>query len=448
MASADQRAPFCVGAWHVNADSGEIRNATVHTRLEPKVMELLLLLAEYPAQLVTRETIAARLWPKTIVGDDTIARTVSKLRKTLGDDSKTQDYIETLPKRGYRLLAPVTSSELILAETEGKLLSTSRPESLSESLPDASSPLNDTLPVGVNFSLRPVALKIGLMLIAVALSLALYLGWGQHQHATDNRDIVQTADRANDYYFQYSRTGNESAIALFEQLLVRKPDYAPAYAGLANALVQKVIRWQSMPAQSNPDFIHLGDAIRSGQTRTPVARALLMRAQQLAEQSVQLAGNNAESFKALGFVYSAQEKYQQALVAYQQSVALDKNAWGALINIGDVLEISGRESEALPYLEAAHAAMTRVYAEQAVRILPWYAALGVGIGDRYLAQGDKSKAVQWYRQVLESAPFDRAATEHLANTLWQSGELDRAQNLCRELQQHIGDQSVCTLPKN
>src|SRR5438270_13793337 len=51
----------------------------------------------------------AALWPGVIVGEDSLARTVSKLRQALGDDAKAPRYIETIAKRGYRLLVEVES---------------------------------------------------------------------------------------------------------------------------------------------------------------------------------------------------------------------------------------------------------------------------------------------------------------------------------------------------
>ncbi|MEG3193701.1 winged helix-turn-helix domain-containing protein, partial [Lysobacter sp. D1-1-M9] len=73
-------------------------------------MDLLLLLAAHPGQVLGRERITAVLWPEVLVGDDSLARTVSKLRQALGDDAKSPRYIETLSKRGYRLLAPVSEA--------------------------------------------------------------------------------------------------------------------------------------------------------------------------------------------------------------------------------------------------------------------------------------------------------------------------------------------------
>src|SRR3990167_10875077 len=94
-----------IGPWSVDPASGELRKGTVSRRLEPKSLDLLLLLAREPGRVFTREEIFAAVWPGVTVADDTLARAVSKLRKALDDDPKAPRFIETLPKRGYRLIA-------------------------------------------------------------------------------------------------------------------------------------------------------------------------------------------------------------------------------------------------------------------------------------------------------------------------------------------------------
>src|SRR5690242_16155029 len=66
--------------------------------LTPKEFDTLLVLVESSGQLVGKETIFSRVWPDTFVGDSSLTRNISVLRKTLGED-----VIETLPKFGYRL---------------------------------------------------------------------------------------------------------------------------------------------------------------------------------------------------------------------------------------------------------------------------------------------------------------------------------------------------------
>lgn len=71
-------------------------------------MALLVHLADHAGHTVSREALFRALWPGVIVGDDTLTQVVIKLRKALGDSARNPSYIQTVPKRGYRLLAPVT----------------------------------------------------------------------------------------------------------------------------------------------------------------------------------------------------------------------------------------------------------------------------------------------------------------------------------------------------
>lgn len=96
-----------VGDWSVDADLNELSRADEVVRLEPKVMEVLAFLAAHPGEVVSREALLAAVWPGVIVGDDALTQSVIKLRKALGDEPRHPTYIQTIPKRGYRLLAAV-----------------------------------------------------------------------------------------------------------------------------------------------------------------------------------------------------------------------------------------------------------------------------------------------------------------------------------------------------
>ena len=58
--------------------------------------------------MVSREALLAEVWPGVVVGDDALTQVVIKLRKALGDAPESPAYIQTIPKRGYRLVAPVS----------------------------------------------------------------------------------------------------------------------------------------------------------------------------------------------------------------------------------------------------------------------------------------------------------------------------------------------------
>lgn len=76
--------------------------------VEPRVMDLLVLLAESPGRVFSRDEILERVWPQTSVQDDALRRVVTLLRRALDDDPKEPRYIETITRRGYRLVAPVS----------------------------------------------------------------------------------------------------------------------------------------------------------------------------------------------------------------------------------------------------------------------------------------------------------------------------------------------------
>jgi TolB-like protein/DNA-binding winged helix-turn-helix (wHTH) protein len=100
-----------IGDWSVEPTLDALQRGAETVRLEPKAMELLLVLASRPAQVVSREELLATVWPGVVVGDEALSQVVTKLRKALGDDARVPTYIETISKRGYRLIAPVEPLE-------------------------------------------------------------------------------------------------------------------------------------------------------------------------------------------------------------------------------------------------------------------------------------------------------------------------------------------------
>ena len=77
-------------------------------RLEPKVMQVLVCLAEHAQSGRPQGTPDARVWPDTFVSDDVLTRAISELRRVFGDDVRNPRFIQTIPKSGYRLIAPVS----------------------------------------------------------------------------------------------------------------------------------------------------------------------------------------------------------------------------------------------------------------------------------------------------------------------------------------------------
>lgn len=107
----DRNTPFYVGEWLVEPASGRISREDRVVKLEPRVMDLLICLASRPGEVMSREELESIVWAGMIVGYDSLASAVIKLRKAFEDDSRNPKVIETVSKRGYRLiekLAPAT----------------------------------------------------------------------------------------------------------------------------------------------------------------------------------------------------------------------------------------------------------------------------------------------------------------------------------------------------
>lgn len=100
-----------VGDWFVEPMRNRVRRDDEEVQLEPKVMEVLLCLAQRPGKTVTKDRFMEQVWRETIVTDDVLSRCISQLRKVFDDDPKDPAYIETIRKTGYRLVASVEEAD-------------------------------------------------------------------------------------------------------------------------------------------------------------------------------------------------------------------------------------------------------------------------------------------------------------------------------------------------
>ena len=95
------------GAYRLDAQSRMLFKEGDHVALPPKVAELLVALVQAAGRALTREQLLRRLWPDTVVEEGSLTSHISMLRKALGEGPQGQDFIETLPKHGYRFVPSV-----------------------------------------------------------------------------------------------------------------------------------------------------------------------------------------------------------------------------------------------------------------------------------------------------------------------------------------------------
>src|SRR5580698_8145309 len=125
------------GVFEVDLRAGELRKKGIKIRLQGQPYLLLVTLLKQPGEIVTREELRSTLWSQdTFVDfDHGLGTAVNKLREVLGDSAANPRFVETVPKRGYRFIAPVT----IVSENEDT------PAAVSEPAPANEDPPNDQI---------------------------------------------------------------------------------------------------------------------------------------------------------------------------------------------------------------------------------------------------------------------------------------------------------------
>ncbi len=96
-----------IGDWVLDADLNQLSGPESIVRLEPRAVAVLGELAEHAGQVRTRDELLDAVWGDAFVGEAALTHCIWELRKAFGDDAKNPSFIQTVPRRGYRLVAPV-----------------------------------------------------------------------------------------------------------------------------------------------------------------------------------------------------------------------------------------------------------------------------------------------------------------------------------------------------
>src|SRR5918993_5539511 len=119
-------ASYKFGPFLVDGGAYRLLRGGVNIPLSPKIIDLLLFLAARPSVLVTKDELFRALWPDVAVTDNALTQAVSELRQALGDDPSNPKYVQTVARRGYRFIAPVTTVTPKAAQTAVEATVTSR----------------------------------------------------------------------------------------------------------------------------------------------------------------------------------------------------------------------------------------------------------------------------------------------------------------------------------
>jgi DNA-binding winged helix-turn-helix (wHTH) protein/TolB-like protein/Tfp pilus assembly protein PilF len=142
--------------------------------LTPKVFDILVTLVEHGGQVVAKDDLMRKVWPNTFVEEGNLTQNISLLRKALGETPGGVQFIETVPRRGYRFVAETT-------ETWGDEADPARTENGQSALPrvEAAPPVADRIPTSNGHSRRTPLFALTGVVVMALIGLVYFTGWGK-----------------------------------------------------------------------------------------------------------------------------------------------------------------------------------------------------------------------------------------------------------------------------
>jgi protein kinase/serine/threonine-protein kinase len=199
------------------------------------------------------------------------------------------------------------------------------------------------------------------------------------KRATTNIEAYAYYVRGREYYYHYTREDNERAVELFRKALALDPNYALAYAGLADAFVRRRIHNEAAGVKLA--------AAGAGQAGDPLDLAL-----EYGRRAIDLDPGSAEAHKALGFAQEEKGLAAESMNSYLKAVELNPNYAPAINNIGAAKMSAGQFDEALIWLR------------KAVRLQPGSARTCALPALQYYNLGFDGLAEAWFRKTLDFQP--------------------------------------------
>ena len=395
------------GIYEMSLQSGELRKGGVRIRVQQQPLKLLEVLLERPGQVVTREELRNRLWPNESFGDfdQAVNIAIAKLRGALGDSADNPRFIETLPKRGYRFIAEVSTNE-----SEPPLM---RPESgrsdrSGDQYREASSAATSE-----RFQRLKARTAIGLALILIlaVLMMVFFGSRNRHPGRSTIRSIAVlplenlSGDAGEDYFADGMTDQLITDLAQISALRVISRTSAMAYKGARKSLPE-------IARELNVDAVVEGTVSRSGEQVRITAQLIQ------ASADTHIWADTYEG--SLRDTLVLQEKVAQA-IADRIRIELTPGEQAGLKRL-KVVDPQAYED----YLKGRYFWNKRTgdglrkaieYFNQAIAKDPSYAPAYSGLADSYALAGDWQYAVMTTKEALPKAKAAARKALELDNTL-------------------------------
>jgi DNA-binding winged helix-turn-helix (wHTH) protein len=181
------------GAFEADLMTCELRKNGLRLKLSEQPFQVLAVLLEKPGDVVSREQLRNRLWPRDTFGDfdHGLNNAVMRLREVLGDSSDSPCFIETLPRRGYRFIAPVEELGAAAREAHEREVSNGHPAKTARP-PEELVPPRLTSPGGVSGNYWLALPRILILSLALLLGVIVLTGITAHYR----NGVIASKDKA------------------------------------------------------------------------------------------------------------------------------------------------------------------------------------------------------------------------------------------------------------
>ena len=351
-------APIRFGTFEVRLATAELFKQGRRVRLQHQPFEVLRALLQQPGELVTRDALRQALWPDgvTVDFDQSLNKSVTKLRDALGDTPASPRFIETVPKRGYRFIAPVAGP------------------APANPPPTPPAPATRVHP----WSLAGLAV---LLMIATAVLVAASQGMAPGDRtatlprshtapatrpmAAATRSPIVAARDAHDRgrlaMARHSRDGIALGVRHFERAVALSPRYAEGYVGLADSWSLMASEGLVDPREAMPQAREAANRALMLDPAQARAHASLGRTAMIFDWDWRTARwhlatardrepGHAATHQWLASLHSAAGDHDEAVAAARRALAADPLSLTSHTSFGDVLYLGRRFDEAAAQL--------------------------------------------------------------------------------------------------
>jgi TolB-like protein/tetratricopeptide (TPR) repeat protein len=429
------RRGFRIGVYHVEPLAGRITGPDGSQHVQPKVMDVLVFLAQHAGELVERDTLLEQIW-RRVTSEEVLTRCISELRRALGDERGSPAYIQTVPKRGYRLVEPVVliadpAATSVLpapapAEQAPVAATPPRPASAIASvavLPfDTHSPDPALVHIGDAFAaeLQNTLTRVDRLRVAARRS--------SFALKQANADIREIGERLNvDYVISGSIQSNGPNLRVFAEL---------------NETIGGTQVWAQSYDRSSADLLAVekdvaGAIVASFTTQT--LRAEIHTARQKSTSNLDAWGL-VQKARSLALDYTA-AGLAEAIRPLERAIELDPDYAAAHATLGSLLIewlVNGLSTNAEHDEKVA-----RDSAERALALAPQDPFILKMVSLVYTYAGDQPKAIACLRKAVVYAPFDFGAWGYMGWPLAATGDPKDLRDL-----QEILDRLLTTEPQH